>query len=191
MNDTPTEDDAVAQFAKQIRDRFPGGKYIHEHIEDGPWRFVTVTGVDKPNWLAEMAMAAYPGRDTVVMYDYAGPSLEGATVHLMPAFAAHIMEWYEDEYDLNLDHDVESETWLTRPAGDLPWCGALLASVRHPDPDAACDRIPDTEGVFDLLREHISSLARSLQDTDQDANALYKSIDAFIDAFQAAATNAP
>jgi hypothetical protein len=85
-------------FISAIRDSYPGGKHIADHVNDGPWSAVVChvgehSKHDPINWLVEYVLDVY---DTHDFAHHDGVDVESAKVVIVPEFADELLNWHSN-----------------------------------------------------------------------------------------------
>jgi hypothetical protein len=161
-------------FIHAIRDSYPGGKHIADHVNDGPWSAIVChvgeySKDDSINWLVEYILDVY---DTHDFAHHDDNDLEQTTLAIVPEFAADLLSWHSnsessfyvawDNGDIGpfdtkpteaqviaklgdmFSHDVDDEAFAR--LGEMTNLAGLYAHTEH-----LLDQAPSPEEYSDFL----------------------------------------
>jgi hypothetical protein len=103
QHDVPADRSELDKLLKH----YPGGEYIADHVDDGPFYIVPVLSSNDPNWAAEAVLAAYPGT-LVPMYvdDGSSERIRPVYVHPVPKFGHDMLHWHQTIDELELSERI-------------------------------------------------------------------------------------
>jgi hypothetical protein len=166
-------DDAHKLYTDYVRDRYPGGRQLFEHLDDGPWTFVFVdTSMPAVDRVTTLGLRAYPWRSALEWECGANSGANIGMLHLLPKFAYDFLVYYDTPLLLSdrLPHRFDS-----REQAEGHWTVTFLHLAGLPADRAQEEaaRLGNGRSEYDLLYQAVQAHVEGPTCSREDSDAMF------------------
>jgi hypothetical protein len=165
--------DAHTIYTDYVRDKYPGGRQLVEHLDDGPWTFVFVDAVmPAVDRVTTLGLRAYPWRLALAWEFGAGPAATLGMLHLLPKFAYDFLVYYDTPLLLSdqLPHRFDSREQASRH-----WTATFLHLAGLPADRAQEEaaRLGNGLNEYNLLYQAVHAHTEAPAWSREDSDAMF------------------